>query len=210
MINKISVTVLPAALMTALLFYLMVLLIHSDRVELDQRDVINLVEYVRVPEPPEVTSIVRTPQRPAPPPPPPGPPQVSFDPGRMVDAGWQPPAPRQPSGDEISMLTDGSYLPIVKVQPAYPRRALQDGQQGWVILQFTVDDLGRVVSPEVLETCVTTRNINTDDCSGRPGSVFNQAATAAAIRFKYKPRIVDGIVVSTEGVRHKISFEFSR
>ena len=39
---------------------------------------------------------------------------------------------------------DGEYLPIVKVQPIYPRRALQRGIQGYVIVEFTVTKNGSV------------------------------------------------------------------
>jgi periplasmic protein TonB len=209
MINRVSFTVLPAMVVTILLFYIMFLLIQSDGVELDEREIINLVDYVRVPEPPELRVDPRTVERPEPPQPPPQVPEVSFNPGKDPILVWEPAPPRQPRTNGGPMLSDGAYLPIVKVQPNYPRRALQNGQQGWVVLQFTVDELGRVVSPEVLETCVTTLSVSIEDCTDSPGSIFNHAATTAAMRFKYKPRIVDGFAVPTSDVRHRISFQLT-
>lgn len=40
--------------------------------------------------------------------------------------------------------SDGEYLPIVKVQAAYPRRALQRGIEGYVVVEFTVTKQGSV------------------------------------------------------------------
>ncbi len=46
---------------------------------------------------------------------------------------------------------DGEYLPIVKVAPVYPRRALQRGIEGFVIVEFTVTKQGAVRDPIVVE-----------------------------------------------------------
>ena len=41
--------------------------------------------------------------------------------------------------------SDGEYLPIVKVQPVYPRRALSRGIEGYVIVEFTVTKVPELV-----------------------------------------------------------------
>jgi protein TonB len=88
---------------------------------------------------------------------------------------------------------DGDYLPIVKVAPIYPRRALTRGLEGWVLLEFTVTKLGTVVDIKVLES--------------DPPGIFDKAAVGAAAKFKYKPKVVNGEPIDTAGVLHRISFE---
>ncbi len=91
---------------------------------------------------------------------------------------------------------DGEYLPIVKVQPQYPRRALSRGIEGWVIVEFVVTTNGSVRDPVVIEA--------------QPPNVFNRAATKAALKFKYKPRVIDGEPVEVPGVRNKITFAIAK
>jgi len=88
---------------------------------------------------------------------------------------------------------DGDYLPIVKVAPIYPRRAQSRGIGGYVIVEFTVSKNGSVVNPKVIEA--------------KPEGVFEQSAMNAVLKFKYKPRVVDGVAMSVTGVQNKISFE---
>lgn len=91
---------------------------------------------------------------------------------------------------------DGEYLPIVKVQPQYPRRALSRGIEGWVIVEFTVTTNGSVRDPVVVEA--------------QPPNVFDRAAMKAALKFKYKPRVIDGEPVEVPGVRNKITFAIAK
>lgn len=91
---------------------------------------------------------------------------------------------------------DGEYLPIVKVQPVYPRRALSRGIEGYVIVEFTVTTNGSVRDAVVIES--------------NPQKVFDRAATKAALKFKYKPRVIDGEAVEVPGVRNKITFAIAK
>ncbi len=92
--------------------------------------------------------------------------------------------------------SDGEYLPIVKVQPVYPRRALSRGIEGYVIVEFTVTKNGSVRDPFIVES--------------QPKNVFDRAATKAALKFKYKPRVIDGEPVDVPGVRNKITFAIAK
>jgi len=92
--------------------------------------------------------------------------------------------------------SDGEYLPIVKVQPTYPRRALDRGIEGWVIVEFTVTANGSVRNPFVLEA--------------KPAKIFDRAALKAVSRFKYKPRVIDGEAVEVGGVQNKITFAIAK
>lgn len=87
---------------------------------------------------------------------------------------------------------EGDYLPIVKVQPIYPQRALNRGISGYVIVEFTVSKTGSIKDIVVIEA--------------QPKGIFDRAAIKAAGKFKYKPRIVDGEAVEVTGVQNKITF----
>jgi protein TonB len=91
---------------------------------------------------------------------------------------------------------DGDFLPIVKVAPQYPRRALQKGIEGHVTVEFTVTALGTVIDPKVIDA--------------NPPTVFNRAAMNAVKKFKYKPKIVDGKAQAVTGVRNIIRFELDK
>ncbi len=88
---------------------------------------------------------------------------------------------------------DGEYLPIVKVAAVYPRRALQRGIEGFVIVEFTVTKQGSVRDPIVVEAS--------------PQGIFEQAALDAALKFKYKPRVVNGEPMEVAGVQNRITFK---
>lgn len=94
------------------------------------------------------------------------------------------------------LASDGDYLPIVKVEPVYPRRAQEQGIEGYVLLSFTVTPTGAVENPQVLES--------------QPKGVFDDAATRAVLRFKYKPRIENGKPISVPNVQHVLSFAIEK
>lgn len=93
-------------------------------------------------------------------------------------------------------VTDGEYLPIVKVAPQYPRRALSRGIEGYAVIEYTVTKQGTVRDPKVIES--------------KPEGVFDKAAVKSAARYKYKPRVIDGQPVEVPGVRTKISFKLAK
>ncbi len=126
--------------------------------------------------------------------PPSTPPRPTAD-GTPIGTDVAATAPRM--GDDFGPrgfgVADGPALPVVKVTPRYPARAQERGIEGYVLLEFTIDELGRVVSPRVLRA--------------EPGGVFERAALRAVERFKYKPRIVNGQAVAVTGVQHRLTFE---
>src|SRR5690606_38664758 len=83
------------------------------------------------------------------------------------------------------------YLPIVKVAPVYPADAVTLRLEGYVIVEFTVDENGSVEDPFIVE-------------SSSP--IFEAAALEATWKFKYKPRLVNGKPVSVPGIRNRITF----
>ena len=45
------------------------------------------------------------------------------------------------------------------------------------------------------------------DC--QPPGVFEEASLRAALKFKYRPRVVDGLPVEVSGVRNQFVFELN-
>ena len=88
-------------------------------------------------------------------------------------------------------IAEGDYLPIVRVAPVYPARALSRGLEGHVDLSFTVTLTGTVIDPVVIFST---------------SSLFERAATRAVLKFKYKPRVVDGVPVDVPNVKTRITF----
>ena len=99
------------------------------------------------------------------------------------------------SGAGFSLgVGEGDYLPIVKVAPIYPDRALSRGIEGFCIVSYTVTRQGTVRDPVVVE----------DQCTS---SLFHRASIQAALKFKYKPRVVDGEAIEVPGVQNKFTFK---
>ncbi|MDZ7641234.1 MAG: hypothetical protein U5J62_04315 [Desulfurivibrio sp.] len=133
---RLGVAMLVGAIVTVALFYLMQALIATGRSALTEDDVGALVDFVRVKQEQEVQTKDRKAKKPPPPdePPPEVPPQnfnVSVDQAGFSMAGADLNVGVQVKGSGFG-ISDGEYLPIVKVQPVYPRRALSRGVSGWV------------------------------------------------------------------------------
>jgi TonB family protein len=85
-----------------------------------------------------------------------------------------------------------SYFPIYKKNPIYPKSALRQGKEGYVVVEFTVDEKGFVRDPHVIAI--------------EGGQVFEQPALDAVKTFRYAPRFIDGQPVAVEGVQNKLYF----
>lgn len=83
------------------------------------------------------------------------------------------------------------YLPIAKEAPAYPQRALDRNIEGECTVSYTVNPTGRVENPQVL-----------DDCH----PLFKSPSLAAAKRFRYQPRVVNGQAVAVRDVKNTFSY----
>ena len=207
---KYPVAVFAATLTTVMLLYLMQYLIDSGEDAITGQDSGRIVDFIRLKEEPALEVKKRKAKQPPLPdePPPPIAQQVAAT---TVDSAWTtrftPPTLNLNMSSTASFHSDGEYLPILKVQPVYPQRALQRGMFGWVVVQFTVDDIGRVIDPIVIENCVEIFTYNRTECLDSPGRIFDKPAIDAAAKFKYKPKIIDGNAIATSGVKHLISFE---
>ncbi len=64
-----------------------------------------------------------------------------------------------------------------------------------MVVEFTVTKQGSVRDPVVVEA--------------EPEGIFDQAAMDAVLKFKYKPRVIDGEAVEVAGVRNRMTFEMN-
>jgi TonB family protein len=83
-------------------------------------------------------------------------------------------------------------LPNVTVPVIYPQRALDQGIEGYVTLEFNVTKTG------------TLENIKVIDSS--PPGYFEQEALRAASQFRYEPKIVNGQPVDIPRAQYKMLF----
>lgn len=209
---RLGLSTFAGVLVTLALFYLMQALIQGADSALTEDKIGNLVDFVRVKQDQEVQAKQRKPKKPPPPdePPPDVPPQdfnLNVDKSGFSMSNMNMNVQVDVGGGGFG-ISDGEYLPIVKVQPQYPRRALSRGMTGWVIVEFTVTEQGTVDNPIVVENCGWIKNArNEGECFDSPNSVFDSAAKKAALKFKYKPKVIDGNPVATAGVQNKITFE---
>lgn len=187
------------AVTTFLLFFLMQSLIQTEKSALDDTIKGRLVDFVRVEEDVEIQTKVRKPTPPPPPEePPPNAPTPQFDSAATsfgVDVSAVNVNVDLNVGGVGGFSSDGEYLPIVKVAPVYPRRAQTRGIEGFVLLEFVVTAAGSVRDPVVIESS--------------PPGIFDNAAMQAALKFKYKPKVVNGQAIEVAGVRNRIVFELA-
>jgi protein TonB len=207
---RLPVAFMLSVLVTLMLFYLMQSLIDSGEKALTEGKAGQIVDFTRIKE----ELIVETKRRrPEPPPLPDEVPKV-IKPRLQADTNpeaWSnqftAPVTDVKINSTLGFRSDGEYLPILKVQPNYPQRALERGLVGWVVVEFTVDEIGRVIDPVVIDNCVLVWSPKLEQCTDSPRKTFDKSALAAAARFKYKPKIIDGHPIATVGVRNMITFE---
>lgn len=129
-------------------------------------------------------------------------PELDLQPLTGIDVSMaKPKANFKASG---SFFRDGEYIPLFKVQPIYPRRAQERGTEGFAIVSFTITDSGSVEDAKALEGYCGDPEGPEEEM--RPCTLFNSASSRAALKLKYKPKIVDGKATSVEGVLHRFTF----
>ncbi len=196
MIVRYAIGVSLGAVVTFVLFMIMQAVIANDGANIDEGVKGKLLDMVRLEPDEDIQTKQRKPKPPPPPDePPPDMPKPTFD-SSDVSQGMDIGAvdvnvDLNVGGGGFS--SDGEYLPIVKVAPVYPRRAQTRGIEGYVLLQFTVTKTGAVKDPVVVEA--------------KPPGIFDRAAMNAALKFKYKPKVVNGEAIDVGGVLHRITFE---
>ncbi|WP_100642057.1 energy transducer TonB [Alteromonas facilis] len=168
------------------LFVVMAKLIENSARPADEVPPAPIIDIVMA-EPDEETQ-TRTRKPPPPPPPPQEPPKIeqsepeveepSTDGFSLVVPGIDTGGVGVDIGGVGAMARDGEATPIVRIDPKYPVEAARDGREGWVKLQFTINEVGGVEDITVLEA--------------EPKRLFDREARRALAKWKYRPKIVDG------------------
>ncbi len=195
---------LIAAVIAFGLTYVMQALIKSDSLELVDASGGKVIDFVRLKRENRVQPKKRPPPNRIKPMREPPPPQTALapqtGPGKMELASFSPDLSADldinlgPGGD--GQGNDSDPVPLVRVNPQYPARAMQRGIEGWVQLRFTVTAAG------------TVRDVSVEEAD--PPNYFEQAAVNAVRKYKYKPSVVNGKPIATEDVRVILQFNLNR
>lgn len=72
-------------------------------------------------------------------------------------------------------------IPIFRVEPQYPPRAYNRGIEGWVKAEFDISETGSVENIRIIDS--------------KPRNIFNRYVIKALKKFRFRPKIVDGVAV---------------
>ena len=131
-------------------------------------------------------------------------PELDLAPLTGIDVSIAKPKPNFKAGG--SFFRDGEYIPLFKVVPIYPRRAQERGTMGYALVEFTITDTGSVENAQTIEGYCSSKRPDDPEVQLRPCSMFNSASARAALKLKYKPKIVDGKAVPVDGVLHRFTY----
>ncbi|QFI37107.1 energy transducer TonB [Moritella marina ATCC 15381] len=101
-------------------------------------------------------------------------------------------------GVEVGLPVIGEFsanqqaMPLYRVEPRYPSRAMKQGAQGWVKMSFTIDTLGRPVDIKIMDA--------------KPRRLFNKSAVKALRKWKYQPQLEEGKAIMQ--VNQTVTLEF--
>ena len=87
-------------------------------------------------------------------------------------------------------------MPLYRVEPRYPSKALKRKVEGYVQVMFTIDAAGKPVDIQIQKS--------------EPKYMFDREAIYAIKKWKYQPMIVDGKAVAQQGQTVKLEFTLSK
>jgi protein TonB len=178
-----------------LLFLFMNTLISGGKGQQGAATAGQIVDLIRVQEDPILQTKRRVrPKKPPPPKDPPPPPilkvsneekpqknPMRIDLPKIDVSGAAGGGPFIGTWDPGDPAAEGEAIPIVRIDPQYPREALMDGTEGYVKFEVLIGTDGSVLDVKVTEAA--------------PGRIFVRNAVRAVRRWKFKPRVVDGVPV---------------
>lgn len=180
-----------AAAITVVLYLLMHALISQAADNIGGGDELASIDFTKVKLEDELRERSRRiPKKPPPPKEPPPPPKMNVQQNQQVVNNM--PTPNIPNLDlgvggdgpflgaigQVNMSEEGGVIPIVRIAPQYPRKALMAKIEGWVKVKFTITPAGTVSNPEVVDS--------------KPRRIFDREAIRAILKFKFKPKVVNG------------------
>ena len=190
------------------LFSLMYAVIHVGRHGVDKAESLQTIDFVRLRRDSQVESLERRKPPPPPPKPPPPPSRMHVETAAVQAGGGGFAMPNvnlnanvggggflgQMGSGGAGGLFDGDIIPLQRIPPQYPRDAARNGITGWVQLEVLVNPDGTVRSARVLEA--------------QPKGLFEASAVQAVLRWKFKPKVVNGQPVQQKGAQ-KIEFNLN-
>ncbi len=201
-IARMAIGMVVALAVSLSLFWVMQYLIATADRSLNEESAGTMLDFVRVKRDESIERRQRKPEKPpqpeTPPPQPPTPQLDNLNPNAEKIAISAVPVETdiEMTGGFSLGIGEGDYLPIVKVAPIYPNRALTRGIEGFCVVMYTVTSIGTTKDPVVVESQCTS-------------SLFHRASINASLKFKYKPRILDGEAVEVAGVQNKFTYEIT-
>ncbi|PSU19397.1 energy transducer TonB [Photobacterium kishitanii] len=87
-------------------------------------------------------------------------------------------------------------MPLYRVEPRYPSRALRQGKEGYVVLKFTIDTQGRPIDIAVMDA--------------KPRRLFDKEAIRALRKWKYQPQVVNGTAMAQQGQTVRLEFRLNQ
>ncbi|MBT8137741.1 MAG: energy transducer TonB [Gammaproteobacteria bacterium] len=100
------------------------------------------------------------------------------------------PALAEEGDTEAGNAPDDRPVAIEKAEPEYPKRAYNKCIEGHVLVRFVIATDGTTKDIEVL--------------SSRPERVFDKAAIAAVEKWRFEPRILNGMPVQRESTQRLV------
>jgi len=202
MIQRLFPAITAGVAISLALFWLMNFMISNDQAVLKKSETLHMVDFIRL----KHESLFETKERHKPkkrePDQKPATPKMSVA-KNIVQADSPdidmpnldiPLQPSNFSGSLVGGLKMGSgiamgaeLMPLVRIPPKYPMRAAMDRIEGWVKVEFTITETGMVKDAIVAES--------------NPSRVFDRAALRAIVKWKFRPKLVDGRPVSQRALQ---------
>jgi protein TonB len=192
---RVLLAAMVAIAVTFGLFLLMQRLISSGADDRAELEAIAGIHFGKVEIPDEIaTKSRRKPPKPEPQKQPPPPPKLQVS--KMDQQVQELPQMDLPALDvpmvggagmfignfqQVDHKAEGDIIPVVVIRPMYPREAAMTGTEGWVKVEFTITEVGTVKDPRVIDA--------------NPPRIFNREAIRAILKWKFKPRVIEGVAV---------------
>jgi len=199
---RVPIAIALAVLMTFALFWVMQALVTVSG-ELKESSGGLSIDFVRLRKDNAPELKKREPPKREKPEQPPPPPEMNLAKNLSPDDAVGDIIPLADTGFELEQATslgaggsDRDIQPLVRVNPEYPARAKQRGIEGWVDIEFTIGPAGTVQNAQVI--------------GANPPWVFDRAALQAVRKWRYSPKIEDGVAVVRSGVQVRIRFDSSQ
>jgi periplasmic protein TonB len=196
---RVPIAALAGAAFTVSMFWLLWYLVETE-FDVGDRAQAARIEFSRMRRDTEVATKREEKVERERPPPTPETPRMAFSAGG-IDNNVAQLSPVVDARGAMSRMTmtagsDRDVIPLVRINPDYPPRALSRGLEGWVQVQFTITATGTVKDPVVVDAM--------------PRNIFDDAALKAIARWRYNPKVENGVAVERVGVQTRIVFQLEQ